>query len=390
MESGPLSEAGIDSCSFGGGCLRRATAYGSPNGADAPQAPLQLCGIPTVKNIRPMRDQARIERLREGTAAVGILLNPLSGRIRKCKEMIRHKLTEIPNASCREVTTALEIRESIDVFLRTEIDLLVVVGGDGTMQAVLTHLFSICPEGEMPLLAVIPGGTTNMTALDLGSNDRPEKMVQKLSQCLLSQRRATIIERHALCIEQKGMDKVYGMFFGVGLIARAVIFSQGRIKNLGVTGEIYSAIITLGYFLGLVVGRCRGPWAPVELSVGKKNGDKHAGTYAFLLASTLDRLLFGMRPYWGREPAPLHVTFVRQQRKRPWRSVWPLISGGGELLAEEDGYHSCNTGIVELLMDDDYIVDGEAYRAARAHGPLRITAVGPVEFLAFGGRTRGL
>ena len=41
-----------------------------------------------------------------------------------------------------------------------------------------------------------------------------------------------------------------------------------------------------------------------------------------------------------------------------------------------------NTQALELLIDDVYIVDGESYRAAGGDGPLRITAAGPVSFLA--------
>lgn len=328
-----------------------------------------------------MIEQARIDRLGGGKATVGFLFNPLSGRIRKRRDAIKAELTRIPNAICREATNAPEIYVSVDVFLEADIDLLVIVGGDGTVQAVLNHLFATYPLANWPVLNVIPGGTTNMTALDLGVHGRPEHILRKLSKCLLNGNPPVLVKRHVLCIEQAGTAKVYGMFFGLGLIARAVIFSQGRIKHFGVTGEIYSAIIMLGYLAGALMGRRQGAWAPVQLSVIEENIELHQGTYSFLFASTLDRLLFGMRPYWGREQEPLHVTFVRQQRERPLHSLLQLLSGRGSGLKEQDGYHSCNTRTLELLIDDDYIVDGESYHAAVQDGPLRITAAGPVTFL---------
>ena len=97
-----------------------------------------------------------------------------------------------------------------------------------------------------------------------------------------------------------------------------------------------------------------------------------------------------MRPYWGREQEPLHVTFVRQQRERPLRSLLQLLSGRGNGLKEQDGYHSCNTNVLELLINDDYIVDGESYRATVQNGPLRITAAGPVTFLIVDGANADL
>lgn len=331
-----------------------------------------------------MIEQSRIDSLREGTATVGFLFNPLSGRIRKRKDAIKGELIKIPGAICREVTNGPQICASVDAFLLAGIDLLAVVGGDGTVQAVLNHLFTTRPMGKWPVLTIIPGGTTNMTALDLGIHGRPEHILRELSKCLLKQTSPILLRRHVLCIEQAGTAKVYGMFFGLGLIARAVIFSQGRIKQLGITGEIYSAIITLGYFAGVLLGRREGAWAPVQMSIIQKNGETLRGTYSFLFASTLDRLLFGMRPYWGRGEEPLHVTCVRQKRKRPLRSLLTLLSGRGEVLKEQDGYHSFNTEVLELLIDDDYIVDGESYRASSEDGPLRITGAGPIIFLGAG------
>jgi diacylglycerol kinase family enzyme len=316
-----------------------------------------------------------------GTAKVGLLFNPLSGRIRKRKDALRRMIDEIPGATCREVTNALEINASVDAFVSANIDLLVIVGGDGTVQGVLCHLFATHPLDQWPVLTVVPGGTTNMTALDLGLSGSPESILQQLKESLQKPAPPVLSQRHVLCIEQAGAAKVYGMFFAVGLIARAVIFSQSRIKRLGITGEIYSGIITLGYLAGVLLGFRSGAWAPAKMAIAKKDVELHRGSFAFLFASTLDRLLFGMRPYWGQEQEPLHVTFVHEQRKRPLRSLWHLLSGRGHFLEEKNGYHSCNTQALELLIDDDYIVDGESYRAASKSGPLRITAAGPITFL---------
>jgi diacylglycerol kinase (ATP) len=328
-----------------------------------------------------MIEQSRVDRITAGAATVGFLFNPLSGRIRKRVAAIRREIGRVPNATYREVTNAPEIHASVEAFLEADIDLLVIVGGDGTVQGVLNHLFALQPGSKWPVLTIIPGGTTNMTALDLGIQGSPECLLQKLCGCLLDTNSPAFVQRHVLSIEQTGVPKVYGMFFGVGLIARAVIFSQGKIKKLGVTGEIYSAFIMLGYLAGVLLGRCHGAWAPAKISVTRDCGKSHHGTYSFLFASTLDRLLFGMRPYWGREEQPVHVTFVKQQRKKSVRMLWPLLTGRGNVLPENNGYYSCNTWVLELVIDDDYIVDGESYRAAGKDGPLRIRPAGPVCFL---------
>jgi diacylglycerol kinase (ATP) len=325
--------------------------------------------------------KSRIEKLQSGAARIGLIFNPLSGRIRKRKDAMRRAIALIPASICREVTNASEIKASVEAFLSADIDLLVIVGGDGTVQGILCHLFATHPLESWPVLAIVPGGTTNMTALDLGVSGKPESVLRHLGEYLQERSTPLLLQRHVLCVEQAGAEKVYGMFLGAGLIARAVIFSQSRIKKLGITGEVYSAVITFGYIIGLLLGRRKGAWAPVDMSIIEPGKGARTGTYAFFFASSLDRLLFDMRPYWGQEQAPLHVTFVEQRRKNPWHSLLSVLKGRGHVLKEQDGYFSCNTQALEVLMDDEYIVDGESYRAASKSGPLRISAAGPVTFL---------
>jgi hypothetical protein len=330
-----------------------------------------------------MTEELRIKRIQTGSAKVGLIFNPLSGRIRKRKDSIKRELLKIPGVIFREAKTGPEFKETINEFLDTEVDLLVIAAGDGTVQAILSHLFTECSHIDRPILAIIPGGTTNMTALDLVKYDDPEDSARKLGQYMLTRTLPELLRRHVLCIEQAGVDKVYGMFFAVGIIARAVIFSRSGIKQVRITGEIYSGLIMVGYFFGLLFRRCTGAWAPANMStirVGEKNYD---GSHQFLFASVLDRLLFSMRPYWGQEKEPMHITFVKQKRKKSISSILPLISGRGAVLKEHDGYHSYNSGALELDIDDDYVVDGESYRAASQNGPLKISAVGPVTFLTW-------
>ena len=330
-----------------------------------------------------MTEELRIKKIQTGNAKVGLIFNPLSGRIRKRKDTIKHVLIKIPNVIFREAKNGSEFKEAVNEFLNIGVDLLVIAAGDGTVQAILSHLFTKFALIDWPILAIIPAGTTNMTALDLVKYDDPEDSARKLSQYMLTRTLPVLLKRHVLCIEQAGVDKVYGMFFAVGIIARAVIFSRSGIKQVRITGEIYSGLIMVGYFFGLLFRRCTGAWAPAKMAgirVGEKN---YYGSHQFLFASVLDRLLFSMRPYWGQEKEPMHITFVKQKRNKSILSILPLISGRGAELKEHDGYHSYNSSVLELDIDDDYIVDGESYRAAKQNGPLKISAAGPVTFLTW-------
>ncbi len=328
-----------------------------------------------------MANPASISHLESGSARIGILMNPLGGQARKRETAIRQILSDFPVTIMCEASDAPEFKVAINDLMQADIDLLVIIAGDGTIQAILSLLFACYPLAKWPVLLTIPGGTTNMTSLDLGIKGKPEQVLQRLKNNLSLSSSPLFAKRAVLCIEQTGVNKIYGMFFGIGLVARGVKFSRSSVKKIGITGSIFTVLIMFRSLLGMILGRNKQQWAPVNLSTSQTNGTMQHGTYLFGLISALDCLLLGIRPYWGKEQAPLHVTMVDQKRKHLWRSLWPLLSGRGHKLKPQHGYYSYNTKSLEFLMDDEYIIDGELYQATTANGPLRITATDPVTFL---------
>ncbi len=328
-----------------------------------------------------MTNSSRIENLKTKTAHIGLLLNPKGGQATKRSAAIQNVLTKIPDVIVREASNAIDFKTALDHLLQADIDLLVIVAGDGTIHAALSHLFTTYPTDKWPVLLLVPGGTTNMTSLDLGILGKPDQVLERLKAFLLQPSNPTLITRPTLCIEQTGSNKIYGMFFGIGLIARGVKFSRSSIKQSGITGGIFTILIMLRSLIGMLFGKHQSEWAPVELTTTESDGKTHKKNYLFALVSALDCLLLDLRPYWGTENAPLHVTLVDQQRKRFWRSLWPLLSGRGHTLKAQDGYFSHNTHSLEFLMDDEYIIDGELYQANSQNGPIRISATEPVTFL---------
>ena len=326
---------------------------------------------------------SRIDQLKSGSARIGLLLNPLSGQVKKRKEAIFQAVDRIPNGTVIEASDAPGFINAVDKLVQSGVDLLVIIAGDGTSHAILSHLFATLPESEWPILMIIPGGTTNMTPLDLGMRGKPEKILQRLTSYL--QRTdgtdPELVQRPVLCIEQNGQDTIYGMFFAVGLVARGVKFSRSSVEQIGITGGIFTFLIMMRSLAGMILGRSKSEWGPVTMTITRDNGETIQGTFLFALVSALDCLLLNIRPYWGTENAPLHVTWVDQQRNKLWRSLWPLLSGRGHVLKTQDGYHSHNTIELTLQLNDEYIVDGELYRSVGINEPLRISATQPVSFL---------
>jgi len=305
--------------------------------------------------------------------------------VRKRITAICQALQQIPGMLVREGSDADTFKSAIDALLQADIDLLVIAAGDGTTHAIFGHLFAARTPADWPLILIVPGGTTNMTPLDLDMQGKPEHIIRRLHAYLLKPADPNLVQRPVLRIEQNGMSPIYGMFFAVGLVARGVKFSRSPVKQIGITGSIFTFLIMLRSIIGMLAnmisGRQQSEWAPVNMTLTETNGRIHRGTYLFALVSALDCLLLNIRPYWGKEPEPLHVTLVDQQHKHLWRSLWPLLSGGGAVLQEKDGYYSHNAASLSLQMDDEYIVDGELYRSLNAQTPLTITATDAVTFL---------
>ena len=284
-------------------------------------------------------------------------------------------------ADVREVSTFSGIDAALQSFAAEQIDLLVVIGGDGTVQMVLTCLFESKPFAALPVLAVIPAGTTNMTALDLGVHGSPIRALRRLQRWLQKPVAPRLVKRRAVHIRQSGCPDIYGMFFGAGAITGGVRYSQNRKRMSGIIGELATGIAVLRFLFDMLIGRTSPIITPVKIRLLGRDGDGQDRSCLFLLGSTLERLLLGMRPYWGEEDAPLHVTWVSESPTRFWRSLPLLVAGRGKRITAHDDYYSSNVRILEVIMDDYFIVDGERHLAESRNGPLRLETTEPVTFL---------
>ena len=70
---------------------------------------------------------------------------------------------------------------ALETIARVRPKMLVINGGDGTVQAALTELYNGGHFGnEPPPVAVLPSGRTNLIALDLGAQGDPIAALEKL------------------------------------------------------------------------------------------------------------------------------------------------------------------------------------------------------------------
>lgn len=312
---------------------------------------------------------------------VGILLNPHSGRNKRQLGALHEIAASMPTVQLREASSPQEIALALQEWQSTPLDLLVIMGGDGTLQATLTLLMSE-PASDLPKLLVIPGGTTNMSAADIGARLKPVKALQALRSWLLGHGSPPqTTKRSVLRVEgESNLGPQFGMFFGVGAVVSGVRYFHQQIRPTGVRGSLGPAL-ALGRLLLALVRNKPDPLLPVTSARLTSECTDRQDNWLLVLASTLDRLLVGSRPYWGKEQSPIHVTAVINQPRRLLRVLPFLLAGRGSAVArEQDGYISHNLNALTLTGASDYILDGELFTAP---GPIRVSSTAPLCFLTY-------
>jgi len=315
------------------------------------------------------------------TPRPAVLLNPLSGRVRRDPDAVRALARRLGGERYAEAAEPVAMANAVASFGLGEDDILCVVAGDGTLHAALTALERQRPDGPWPVLAAAPGGTTNMAARDLGSAGKLVPWLEALGAS-----RGRLVRRPALRIAPAGAEPMVGLIMGVGTASAGVDFFNTRLRPLGIPeaiGSPISIVRTLGVMAlgGSRLDRMAPEMRVVVGSGAERDGLEFSGPALLLAVSTLHRLIIGARPFWGGGDGPIHLTLAERSAKAIFRSVPRLILGRpGNRLTPERGWHSHDTARLSVTFDGPHIVDGEMYHACAADGPIEITATREVRW----------
>ncbi len=315
---------------------------------------------------------------------IGFLSNRLSGRNQGRGVAATHRvLLNHPHVAHHEVTTPSEIAQALDDLARQPVDLVAISGGDGTVQATLTALLNQGSFEKPPLLAILPSGTTNMTAGDVGLRGNRGRALRRLLAWASSPGPGVrIVERPVLRVQPApGRPAVYGMFFGAAGIVQGIRFCRDEIHTRGLGGEIGPGLALARLAFDALRGRSE-HLAAERAGISLDGRPAEQGKYLLALVSTLERLFLGLRPYWGMGEGPLHYTAVRAGPRHLLRLLPRALRGHRHhWLTEENGYASDNVDEVRLFIDSSFTVDGEIYPTDSQAGPVVVGDGGRVSFV---------
>ena len=296
---------------------------------------------------------------------IGLISNRRSQRNKRGLGSIVRVLDSSPGSVHAELGHISELGGILRDFAAREVGVVAINGGDGTIQATLTELFLARPFEENPILALLPGGMTNMIAQDVGCRGGGAKALARLiAACAAGDLRPRIVEREVIRLQFTDQGPpIFGMFFGAAAIYRAILLCRRVMEptRLGSTASVAATLATL------LVRRAfrRAGDDPVlrgdDMVAQFDDGRRESGSRLVVLVTTLDRLVLKSRPFWGTEPGGLHYTAIAHPAAGLVRAVYPMLFATGDRRLPSADYVSRNANAISIEMTCPFTLDGELY-----------------------------
>lgn len=261
------------------------------------------------------------------------------------------------------------------------IDLLVINGGDGTVRDVLTCGDAIFGD-DWPAIAVLPKGKTNALTVDL---EAPTDWT--LQAAIDAFENGSRIKRCPLAITSFDHpdSRILGFILGAGAFTLGTRAGQSA-HRLGAFNSLAVAVTTLWGVLQVLFGTRANPWRrgtrmDIRLAPGgaamAHSGAGDPERRQFLLVSTLERFPAGIKPF-GTLRKGIKLAVLDQLARRIAALLPAVVMGWAPAKLRERGIHQLAATAFEIELDDQFILDGEAFPA----GKYRVEPGPELEFVA--------
>lgn len=318
-------------------------------------------------------------------ARVALLSNPRSTGNKSLLPRVRSFCAQHTDIFHYEVEDVDQIGTALRTIARINPKVLVINGGDGTVQAALTELHQGAYFGDNPPpVAVLPNGKTNLIALDLGAEGDPIAALERVQELARSDLAPHIVSRELISLSGgQSTRPVLGMFLGGAGLADTILFCRHKIYPLGLPNSFSHLLTAVALFLSLILGLRLAflPPRPQPVTVSVLRHGQLQGRFAFLMVTTLERLLLGGHsPVPGTRSGALQLLVVERRLVAMARAFAAAIMGklGRRQLT---GVHVERGD--EILIEGErssVILDGELFEASTGH-PIILKPTSPVPFL---------
>ncbi|MBA3895899.1 MAG: diacylglycerol kinase [Sphingomonadaceae bacterium] len=314
-------------------------------------------------------------------ARVALLSNPISTGNRAYLPRIRAYCAAHGDLFHYEVEDVSQIGAALASIACVRPRVLVINGGDGTVQAALTELHHGGHfEGDPPPVAVLPNGKTNLIAMDLGSTGDPVVALERIIALAGSDLDDHVVRRELISLSEGENRAVLGMFMGGAGLTDAILYCRHKLYPLGLPNGLSHVLATIASFLTVALGISGWflPDKPQPMRVSLIREGHAESRFALLIVTTLEKMLMGARPKGDEQGMKLMAID---------RSVMPVIRAlvaallgkvGQQVLT---GVHVEQGDIIRIDSDrSQVILDGEIYSTAPGQ-PITLRSTRPMHFL---------
>ena len=315
---------------------------------------------------------------------IALLSNPKSTGNLAQLPRIRAFCAEHPDIFHYEVEKADQVGTALETIARVRPKMLVINGGDGTVQAALTELYNGGHFGtEPPPVAVLPSGKTNLIALDLGSQGDPIVALEKLMAIAQADLSPHIVARELIALRCGAGEQmpVIGMFLGGAGLADTMLYCREKIYPLGLPNGVSHAITALALLAQLFL-RLKAsflPPNPSPVAVSWRNSQSLSGRFSLLAVTTLDKLLLSGEIN-GRSRGALRLVAIEQRPGSLLRAFFATLVGKlGH--SKMRGVHFEESDEISIEGESSKVIlDGETFRAEIGQ-PIFLKLAHPLSFV---------
>ncbi|WP_373504028.1 diacylglycerol kinase family protein [Aestuariivirga sp.] len=321
---------------------------------------------------------------RRPVTRAGLIVNPRAGKGSGKGLALAGKLQGDPTVTVRVLEHFEQLSSIIDDMAREEVSDLFISSGDGTIQEILTQIGERRPFRQAPRISLLPHGTTNLTAADLGFR---RHSIEAQAQFMKRLAPADLRARHTIRCANPGDGKArHGMFVGTGAVATGTLFCQQAFNARGVKGQ-WATFGTLASAVAKAVFTAPDPHDQNRLDRAyditvEANGRRYAEGHQLLqMSTTLDKLVLNTKPFWGGKTGPIRTSIFPYPVPSVLRWLLPVMYGSETRTPPPKSVSFCSDEL-RIASNVMFVIDGEFFDPPK-DGPLKLEA-GPVHTFVCG------
>jgi hypothetical protein len=312
---------------------------------------------------------------------VALLSNPKSTGNLAQLSRIRAYCADHPDIFHYEVEHVDQIGDALTSIARVRPKMLVINGGDGTVQAALTAIHNGDYFGDAPPpMAVIPSGKTNLIALDLGVHGDPVAALGRLVELAQGELSDHLVARELIALSNGATERpVIGMFLGGAGLADTMLYCRNKIYPLGLPNAVSHVLTAVALLFRMLSGIRAGFLPPKALQVSTGAAHSLTGRFTLLIVTTLEKLLLSGEVH-GEGRGRLKLVAVEERPSSVLRALFAGLTGGYRS-NKMSGVHFEEADEITIEGDSSSVIlDGETFSADRG-SPIRLKPAQPLSFV---------